>query len=180
MTLQQDALDYSNEAQHRICADTRVLRKRTTLALVAGIQTYTLPNDVIELLAVIDGEDQLPYLTPDEALAAITAPQTFVARSYYTISTSLGILPTPTQAGVLTLFYEARPVPLTSVSPFELEGDYELLIDRLVQAMKLLDDGQPELAAEEQGYYDLELIRLRRRDAREARNRLSVRGFDVG
>lgn len=179
MTLQQDALDYSNEAQYRICADTRVLRKKRTLALAAGVSSYALADDVLTVLAVLHGQDALPYLTPDEALRGLTNPPTLGELSYYTIGTDIGFLPVPTEAATLTLFYEARPVPLDSTSSFELEGDYELLIDRLVQAMKLLDDGQPELAAEEQSYYDLELIRLRRRDAREARNRLSIVGFDA-
>jgi hypothetical protein len=177
--LQQDALDYSNEAQYRICADTRVLRKKRTLTLIAGVQTYRLAEDVLVVLAVLHGQDvPLPFLTPDEAMKALTNPSTFGALSYYTIGEDIGFVPVPAEAATLTLYYEARPAPLTSDSAFELQGDYELLIDRLVQAMKLADDGQPELAAEEQSYYDLELIRLRRRDAREARNRISLLGFD--
>jgi len=179
MTLQQDALDYSNEAQYRVCADTRVLRKRTTLAIVSGTQTYSLPNDVIALLAVLDPEGEpVPFLTLDDALAGLTAPTDLATTAYYMIGTSLGVLPMPTAAVTWTLYYEARPAPLTSASPFELDGDYELLIDRLVQAMKLADDGQPELAAEEQGFYDIDRNRLRRRDAREPRGRVRLAMFD--
>lgn len=179
MTLQQDALDYSNEAHFRVCTDTRVLRKRATLTLVAGVQDYAIPPDVLTILAVLHGSDELPYLTPDDAMKMLTAPPALGAFSYYTIGTTIGFVPKPTEAATLTFYYEARPAAIDSASSFELTGDYELLIDRLVQAMKLADDGQPELALEEQSYYDLELIRLRRRDAREARNRLSLLGFDA-
>jgi NCAIR mutase (PurE)-related protein len=45
----QDTVDYANEAQMRVVADTRILIKKTTLAVTAGTAEYPLADDVIML-----------------------------------------------------------------------------------------------------------------------------------
>lgn len=179
----QDALDYSNEAQFRVAYDTRSIIKKTTLAIVADTALYALPDDVIELLAVSGTEGELGYLSVDEAMTLLSvpssAPPAMIQTSFYVVGTQIGVQPVPTDAATLTLTYQARPAALTSATEFELAGEFELLVDRLVQAMKLDDDGQPELALAEQGYYSLDAIRLRRRVGREPRARASVVGYDL-
>jgi hypothetical protein len=179
--ISQDALDYSNQAQYRVCADTRCLTKKRTIQTTVGISTYDLEADVISLLAVLDGSTDVPYMQTQDALAALSAAATVIPDiqpSYYSIGSQIGFLPTPQTAKTYTIFYEARPAPLTSATSFEVAGDFEFLIDRLVQAMKLADDGQPELAREEQAYYDLDAPRLKRIARREGRSRMALIHFD--
>jgi len=179
----QDALDYSNDAQFRVAYDTRCLVKKATLTVQAGVGTYNLAADVIELLAVLATDGDLTYLNLDDAMTLLTTPadsQPFTFETgYYVVGTVIGFFPVPTAAATYTLVYQARPAQLTSNTEFEVGGDFELLLDRLVQAMKLDDDGQPGLAAEEQGFYDVEMPRLRNRVGREPRGRASVVGFDL-
>lgn len=179
-SVNQDALDYSNDVQYRVANDTRCLIRKTTITTSAGQRDYSLAGDVILLKAVISMGQPLPYLPVADALAFLSLPTepNLLTPSYFVVGTTISFVPTPTDAQTLTIFYEARPAPLTSDDEFEITGDYERLAERLIQSYKLADDGQPELAAEEQAWYDVEMPRLRRRDRSEARGRVRVIGWD--
>jgi hypothetical protein len=176
----QDAVDYSNAAQFKVAVDTGCLTKSFTLTTVPGQQFYELTDDVVDLLAVLDGADPLPYIDASSALAASTATDSvlLIATRFFGVGRSIGIIPIPQDAIDYLVYYVARPAPLTSATELEVQGDFELAVERWVQAMKLEDDGQPELAAEEKVGYQQDLARLRRQAADPGRARVRVVGFD--
>lgn len=170
----QDAVDYINEAQMRVCGDTRLLIKRGTLTITSGTATYTLPSDVIDLRSVQDVTGQeVGFIRILDLLALQSGAAGPTQQSgYYTISNTIGFWPTPTADATITIFYEARPAPFQSDSSIELTGDAERLVDRLVAQMKLADDGQPELAAAEFSFYQVEMNRVRARPRRQQPDRI--------
>lgn len=176
----QETLDYSNIAQVKVAVDTGCLTKSFTLTTVPGQQLYTLADDVVNLLAVLDGPDPVEYVPVMDALAAGTSPSTVLLTTarFFGLGRSIGFLPTPQTVHSYVVYYTARPAPLTSDDEFEIVGDFELALERWVQAMKLEDDGQPELAAEEKANYQQDLARLRRQAAAPAGDRFRVIGFD--
>jgi hypothetical protein len=169
----QDTVDYANEAQIRVAADTRILIKKTTINVTAGTAEYALPSDVIVLRSLTDETGrEVAFLSPLDAMSLKSGPFDPAVVGFYTIAATIGFYPTPTIAGSYTAFYEARPAPFTSSSDFELTGDAERLVDRLVAQMKLADDGQPELANLELGFYQVEMPRVRGRRRRQPPDRV--------
>jgi hypothetical protein len=169
----QETVDYANEAQMRVVADTRILIKKTTIAVTNGTPEYALPSDVIVLrsLTGADGRE-VRWLSPLDVLSLKSGPFDPTMGGFYTTGATLGFYPTPTISGTYTAFYEARPQPFTSSSDFEVTGDAELLVDRLVSQMKLSDDGQPELANSELAFYLVEMPRVRGRLRRQPPDRV--------
>lgn len=178
MSIAQDELDYSNEAQVRVGAETRLLRKRTTLPVIAGQAEYPLEADVIQIIAVYDGESQVPAAMTDDILTLLSssgAATPAQSMLHYTLEPgTLGFYPTPTDGFTATIFYIARPQPLTSADDFELQGISEDLIERLVFAYRLEDDGQLELAAAEQAFYDAKVAETRRYRLNEQPQRVTT------
>lgn len=164
-SITQDALDYSNLAQQRVAADTHPLVKSVSIPTTSGVADYDVPDDVIQIRGVSDTQGELVFLPTGEALeflstAGMNGP---VFTSYYLIGETLSLLPIPTEDGSLTVWYFARPATLDSDSEFEVSGEAERILDRLVQAMRLADDGQTELAAEELAYYEAAALKIRHR-----------------
>jgi hypothetical protein len=169
----QDTVDYANEAQMRVVADTRILIKRTTLAVTAGTAEYPLADDVIMLRSLIDANGrEVTNLSMFDVLRLKSGPLDPTSAGFYTIGQTIGFYPTPATDGAYTVFYEARPAPFTSSSSFEVTGDAERLIDQLVAQMKLADDGQPELANNELAFYLVEMPRIRGRLRRQPPDRV--------
>lgn len=169
----QDAVDYANEAQMRVAHDTRILVKRGTINVTTGTADYALADDVIELRSVQDSTGaELSYITILDMLAQKSSAVDATTGGYYTISGTIGFMPTPITAAAYTIFYEARPAVFDSDSALEVSGPAELLVDTLVEQMKLADDGQPELAAAEFAYYQIESVRIRGRARRQNPDRV--------
>lgn len=170
----QDAVDYVNEAQMRVCGDTRILIKRGAVLVTAGTATYPLASDVIELRSVQDSTGaEVPFLRILDVLSLQSGSgDPAQDGGYYTISGLIGFWPTPTTDASYGIFYEARPAPFTSDATFEVTGDAQRLVDRLVAQMKLADDGQPELAAAERNFYQVEMSRVRSRPRRQQPDRI--------
>jgi hypothetical protein len=169
----QDTVDYANEAQMRVVADTRILIKRTTLNVTAGTAEYPLASDVIMLRSLIDANgSEVTNLSMFDVLSLKSGPLDPTSAGFYTIGQTIGFYPTPAVDGAYTVFYEARPAPFTSSSSFEVTGDAERLIDQLVAQMKLADDGQPELANNELAFYLVEMPRIRGRRRRQPPDRV--------
>lgn len=177
----QETLDYSNQAQYRVVADTRCLTKSYTLTTVAGQQLYDLPSDVLDILAVLDGaQGSLGYVDVPTALAASSLTDTALLAGVrvFVVGRKIGLLPEPDAVHSYVVWYHARPAALTSEDEFEVTGDFERALERLVQAMKLEDDGQPELAAAEKLEYASDLARLRQQAALPMSTQGRVIGFD--
>ena len=68
MSSAQDAVDYSNQAQYRVVADTRCLTATLDLVTVPGQQLYEMPSLVIDLITILDGANALPYVSPHDGL----------------------------------------------------------------------------------------------------------------
>jgi len=176
----QDAVDYSNQAQYRVVADTRCLTATLDLVTVPGQQLYEMPSLVIDLITILDGANALPYVSPHDGLTMASRVDVvdLGGPRFFTVGRLLGIYPTPTEVHTYTVWYHTRPAALTSDAELEVTGDFELAVERLVQAMKLEDDGQPELAAEEKANYLLDLTHLRRQATLPTPAQGRVIGFD--
>jgi hypothetical protein len=177
--ISQDALDYSNDAQMRVAVDTRSLQRRITLTLVAGTAEYELDDTVVSVLSVLDSAgDPIAPLQADDALTLISGGDNTGAvtiTGYYMLEPgTIGFYPAPDTADTVQLYYYARPDELTSASAFEISGDAEALIERLVLAMRMDDDGQLEWAAYQESLYESEASRLRRLRVDEQPSRFAV------
>lgn len=163
MATQQD-VDYVNDCQRRVCADTGVLEKRATLVVPAAAVSVALPTDARQILAIFDGQTRLPSINPVEYMRSTTgAAVRSSARAWCVIGRTLYLTPTAPEDHTLTLFYAQRPADATSATTLEVTGEFERLVERLVGASVLLDDGQPELAQNELSAYDRDVARLRYR-----------------
>lgn len=188
MTIQattQQQVEYIDQAQKRITADGRMLVKKTTLT-TANLASVTLPADLVELKALLFGGtpaepistgDYLSFLTGDLSTATVT--QSVI--QYAIIGRTLYFWGTPVVDA--TIVYVYRSATIDSSSTFQVTGEWERLMERLVGANILLDDGQPELALAELEQYAIDTTRLRRRDisgsgrtSRIAIDRLGRRG----
>jgi hypothetical protein len=180
----QTLLDHQNDAQMRVCADTRCLAKRTTIALVPGQQEYPLPVDVARVHGVSTGQAIYPPLTTDLALRLLSGTQVALVGDlqFYVLGGKIGFIPLPdgSAAGVsVTLHYQARPQPMTALGTYEIGGDYARLVDRRTNCNLFEDDGQIEWQLEEEAFYLAESQRLLRRGRIEQQQRMRVLGWDV-
>ena len=164
----QLAIDYRNDAQKRVGADTLALALKATIALTEGTATYALPADLVEFDGIYDGSTRLDALSATELLGALSGAVFVGPRSYAIVGTTLYVLPTPTAAGELTLMYRARPPDVTSDAGVSLAGEAADLAARLAEASQLLDGGQPELAVNELARYEQDARRLRRQNRAKA------------
>ena len=176
--ISQDALDYSNDAQMRVAVDTRALQRRGTLDLIENTSEYQLDATVVKVLSVLDSDNQpIPPLQTDDALTLLSGSNigaTTITGYYMLEPGMIGFIPAPTEAGTVTIYYYARPAELTSDASFELVGDAEALIERLVLAARMDDDGQIEWAAYQESLYESEASRLRRLRPDEQPSRMAV------
>lgn len=161
----------------RVAVETRALSKRADLPLSQGVGEYQMSGDVVKILAVLDsGGNPLAPIQTDDALSIISSGDPFGnVQGYYSLVPGvIGLLPTPSGDGSVTIYYQARPAVLDSDDEFELTGEYENLIEKLMLAYRLDDDGQPELAQEHQSYYLTDMGRLRRLRSDEQPSRVQV------
>ena len=86
--------------------------------------------------------------------------------AFASVGRTLYLYPTSATAATLTAFYSYRPATIDTGSTFELLGTAERLIERLVSAYVLMDDGQPELSQAELAAYMIDAGRVKRRDRR--------------
>lgn len=180
----QAQLDLFDRAQAKVAADSEALVASAILPYPAGSNPVSLPADVVRLRGVWISTTRVPLLTTEQGLAVLSGGDAPSSPAHFVIGRSLYLLPAPTATTALTLLYIRRPNALASTSSaatLELDGDYALLVERVRRWWELADDGQPERAESNMGYYDVELPRLRRRrGGRERRRTLPVRGYTDG
>lgn len=187
LVVNQQELDYMNAAQKRLSADLRILEKRTTLTIPATVGTSVLPDEVIELTALYLDEMPLVPMTREQYLELADDAGTGTSISdllmYAVIGRTLYFWPKPITATTLTAIYSYRAATMDSADEFELTGEAERVLERLVAAFKLMDDGQPELAQTELANYQEDVLRIRARFIRGMgeveRMRLPGRGRDL-
>jgi hypothetical protein len=166
--LTQLDVDYVNEAQKRVCADTLLLEKKANLTFTPGNRTSLLAEDVIRITAAYAGVSRLDMVTTDEMVCETSATnETNVSETprWAVIGGSFYLTQIPTQTYTVTIIYTARSADYESDVPLEVTGEAENLVERLAAAYKLLDDGQPERSAAELQTYETD-VRLYRRLAR--------------
>jgi hypothetical protein len=162
----QDEINYANHAQMRVAAETRCLEALVTLQTDASGHA-TLPADVVRLLAVNGPSGPLVALSADELLAHLSgSPVSYLVSSYAIWGRELYLLPAAAQA--LTVAYARLPAPLTSDDEFEVNGEYEDLVDDLAVATTQLDTGETAIAAQALARYDQRAQRLAARAASAA------------
>lgn len=163
----QQQVDYTNDCQQRVSAQTGVLETSAPLTVPAGTAGVQLPDEVVALYAVASGADELPRLSAVDYLRYRSASLSLANVVAWTlIGRTLYLLPNPSAATVLTLIYAKRSATIDSGSSLEVVGEYARVVERLVGSYALLDDGQPELAARALADYDADLQRLRLRAVR--------------
>ena len=167
MITTQIELDYVQAANQRVSSDTLVLTKKTTLNLAADASTLALPPELIRLEALYIGSKTVPEVSAVDYMRLVTgAVLNGSELAFATVGRTLYVYPTSAQAVELTVFYSYRPAPIDSGSTFELTGVAERLVERLVSAYVLMDDGQPELSQAELAAYMIDAGRVKRRDRR--------------
>jgi hypothetical protein len=159
---QEDAqfvLDYQNDAQQRVAADTLALMRFATLTtLPSGVAD--LPSDLVRLVEVsIDGGTVTRYDRVDEFLDVAAGHTTAVWPRYAVVGHLLYLHPAGVQSVHVT--YYARPQPARSSVELEVAGEYDDLVKRLMDASKTLDRCEPEMSMYLLSEYDADAARLR-------------------
>lgn len=159
---QEDAqfvLDYQNDAQHRVAADTLALMRTATLATsTSGV--IDLPSDVIRLVEVsVDGSTVTRYDRADDFLDVAAGHVAAVWPRYAVVGRTLYLHPATVQSVRVT--YYARPNPARSSIELEVSGEYDDLVKRLMDASKTLDRCEPEMSMYLLAEYDADAARLR-------------------
>lgn len=165
----QSEVDYIQSAQYRVASDTRVLKKKAPLTLLAGATSLTLPAEVIRLEGLFNGSDPVVPVRVVEYLQTVSASVAGWSGDlmiFAVIGRSVYLHPTPSADLTLTAYYSYRPAAITSASSLELSGQAERLVERLAGAYLLVDDGQPELGQEELAAYYKDAGRLRHQTRR--------------
>lgn len=169
IVITQESIDYINQANKRVAADTRILKKRVSSTQTASVSSVALDAEVVRIEAVYVGSTKLQLIGIPTYLETISQSETTMTAntlSYTVIGRTLYFWPSLSVGDVLTLIYSYRPSDITSTTTFTLTGMAERLVERLSSAYFLLDDGQPELAQRELSDYLTDMTRLKRRDGR--------------
>lgn len=180
MSLQLD-IDYMNEAQYRVAADTLCLEKQATLTIPAGETNVSLPDDVITIRSLVQGTTLLNEITTRDIVtlqSAVSLVDVSDRTSYALVGRTLHVTPAPSQPLVLSIIYTARPAPYQSNHDLETLGESKVLVERLVAAMRLQDDGQPERAASELYGYSKDARRQRLQGATTGPSRMLTLAYD--
>jgi len=177
-------VDYVNEAQMRVCADTLLLEKKTTFTIPANQRSASLPTDVVRVYAVYQGAFRLDQLMVDEMVCETSAAyETNVSQRsvWAVIGDQFTVTPIPKTDLSVTIIYAARSAPYQSDSELEVTDEAENLVERLVSSYKLQDDGQPERAAAELQSYesDARLYKNHARSRSGAPRRMLTPGYDL-
>lgn len=163
----QRVVDYTNDCQKRVTAQTGILETAASLVVPAGPGGVALPAVVVSLYSVKSGTDEVARLTARDYVQLVSQASSVPATICYTLlGRTLYLLPAPSVDTTLTIIYAKRSDEITSGSQLEVTGEYERVVERLVGAYALLDDGQPELAAHALADYDADIARLRLRAQR--------------
>lgn len=183
MITTQVELDYANAAQQRVCADTRVLKKKATFTLNAGANTISLPEEVLRIEALSVGGVLVEPIGRVDYMRLASGAQTVGSGTqlfFCVIGRTLYFYPANTAAQrTLDTIYSYRAAPMDSNTQFELVGSAERLIERVASAYVLLDDGQPELGQQELSAYMADAVKLRHRQRRGTGtgNRMRIAGY---
>lgn len=144
----QEQVDYVDTCQKRVSADTLAIVVEDTLALAAGDHEYDLPDDLVELHGIYQGETPLAELTTAELLAGLSGlgPDRWIGElSYAVVGRTLYVLPQPSAVGELTIVYVQRAPDFASDDDLVLEGDERELLEQLLDAYVTFDRGETEV-----------------------------------
>jgi hypothetical protein len=167
----QRQVDYTNDAQRRVTAESEILVTTLSLTVPAGDVGGLLDPSVVRVLAAFNGTTEQVRMTPGGYIRARSggdALSTDTDALYTIIGRHLYLLPVPTADTVLTLICSIRSHDYTSAAALEVGGEYARVVERLAAAYALLDDGQPELAQQAMADYEADMQRLRLRAKRRA------------
>ena len=177
-------VDYTNEAQMRVAAQTLLLEKKAVVTVPSGSRTVAIADDIVRITAAFAGTTRLESMTTDEMICELSAVyETNVSSTpmWALIGRTFYLTPAPSTDYRVTIIYAARPAAYESDQPLEVQGEAENLVERLVAAYRLIDDGQPERGAAELHSYE-EDARLYQGVARSrggTPRRMLVPGYDL-
>ncbi len=161
--MSQRHVDLTSDCQRRVAAETGILQSAAMLVVPAGTAGVQLDPVVVRLLAVTTGNVEVLPMRAADYLRDRSGGFAFepTQAAYALIGRTLYLSPDPSVDTTLTIVYTQRTVDLDETLTLELTGGYARLCEQLVGAYALLDDGQPELAAQGLADYQAELQRLR-------------------
>lgn len=163
----QRLVDYTNDCQKRVTAQTGILETVGQVTVPPGAGGVILPAAVVSIYSVRNGSDEVSGIHFRDYAQQISRGVSIPNRQVYTLlGRTLYLLPSPSVAQTLTLIYSKRSDDIDSGRQLEVTGEYERVVERLVGAYTLLDDGQPELAARALADYDADIARIRLRAQR--------------
>jgi hypothetical protein len=169
----QRLVDYTNDCQKRVTAQTGILGTALTVTVPSGTGGLLLPTNLVQLYSVKSGVDEVPAIAARDYVRSVSLGSSVPAtQCHAVIGRTLYLLPSPSVDTDVTLIYAKRSDDIDSGTQLEVSGEYERACERLVGAYILLDDGQPELAARSLADYDADIARLRLRAQR--------RGIGIG
>lgn len=166
----QDDLDYTNNAQMRVCADALLLHAQTTLTMLAGENFVTLPDDLIRMTGISVSAMPLPVVPRDRAIMLQSLPENAVVgdQGHYLLGRTLYLSPTPIQDTTITIAYIRRPAQMQSDDQLEISGQAEEAVRLRVLADTLTDDGQDEMAQLHEQLYQQAIRNVRRQSGQLA------------
>ena len=166
----QGDLNYINYCQMRATADLRVVEVKTTLTASAATNTVALPDDVVRVTGLFINGLALTRMQEQDYLrlssSSLTTADTGAAILYLILGRTLYIWPKPDSTTTVDIFYSKRSQQIDSSADLDVTGEAERLVERLVAAYKLIDDGQPELGQAELAMYLRDVVKIRRRYVR--------------
>jgi hypothetical protein len=171
-------LDYLDDAQKRVSAETLAIQREVSFPLVANAgytadqaaadlgwsQGFLLPDDLVYLRGIFNATTPLEELTAAELLGTISGSSTSYVgpQGYLVVGRFLHVIPTPPAGTTLTLTYWARANDLPDTLVLELTGQEARLTEDLVQAYTYLDGGQPEVGVSELSRVEIDMARTKR------------------
>lgn len=143
----EDILRWINDAMRDICLNNNLLEKKSTTAVVANQQDYSIPNDLLTLHTVRYGTLKLSAFSLQEADEFISQESANTGDPlYYSLwANTLSLYPIPTTAATsLTLFYTRTPLAVTSLADTpEIPAAYHLrLVEYCIAQAHELDADQ--------------------------------------
>lgn len=161
----QPIVNYTDDAQRRVAADTLCIQRRADIT-IPTTGSADLPAEVVRIEGIYFGSTNLTRASEDDLMAFLSGGSIGIQSdtpTYAIIGRTVYLMPLPAEETTLTLIYKSRPVAWQSDAALEVTGAYESLVDQLVTVTMQLDGGQTSMAASGMEVYRAESAKLYRR-----------------
>lgn len=145
-----DIIRWINDAMREICSTQNILETSATTSVVAGTDTYGLPNDVQTLISIWYNGYKLEPMTMREAeeyimkIGDTSAQPSSDPEIVWIWAETMHLWPIPNASitGGLKIFYSRFPIPVTTINDTpELDVKYHnIIVDYCLQKAYELDE----------------------------------------